>query len=164
VCGSVPIYRRAPSRNLRLDPDVYREPGRSIFVTVRATVGRAPFRRAALNDEVVRSLCEERDRGGCDVYAFCLMPDHLHVVAAPRSTSASVLRFVDRFKSVSTRVAWRHGETGRLWQPRFHDHVVRVEEALLAICDYVVMNPVRAGLVAQPDDYRWGGLLDPVPL
>ena len=68
---------------------------------------------------------------------------------------------MDRFKSASTRVAWRHGNSGRLWQPRFHDHVVRVEEALFAICEYVVLNPVRAGLVEEAADYPWGGLLDP---
>ena len=159
--GGMSSYRRAPARNARLDSAVYVESGRPIFVTIRATTGRVPFRSAALNDDVIQTLREQRDRCGCDVYAFCLMPDHLHLVAAPRESSAGVCVFVDRFKSASTRVAWRHGNSGRLW---CHDHVVRVEEALFAICEYVVLNPVRAGLVEEAEDYPWGGLLDPILL
>ena len=156
-------YWRSPARNARLNADVYRQPGRPVFVTIRAAMSDAPFRDARLNEEIVAALCVQRDRSDCDVYAYCLMPDHLHLVAAPRTARGDVCACVDRFKSASTRVAWRGGRSGRLWQPRYHDHVVRLEESLAAICEYVLLNPVRAGLVRRFEDYPWGGWLDPLP-
>lgn len=159
----MPGYWRPPPRNARLDADVYREPGRPVFITIRATQSRVPFLSVPLKEGVIGSLHAERNRFECALHAYCLMPDHLHLVVAPGPATGDVCAFVDRFKSASTRIAWRHGVTGRLWQPRYYDHVVRLEESLIAICEYVLENPVRAGLVERAVDFPWGGLLDPLP-
>ena len=115
-----------------------------------------------MNAAIVDCLIALRGVGGCELYAYCLMPDHLHFLAAPVADGASVLGFAHRFKSVSTRVAWQHHVRGRLWQPRFYDHVVRDTESLSAICDYILDNPLRAGLVASREQYRWSALVDAI--
>jgi putative transposase len=130
---------------------------------VRAYRHGRPFTRAELNDAVINVLLTERLHSGCRVYAYCLMPDHLHVVAAPSANACSVLAYVDRFKALSTRAIWQLGMDGRLWQPRSYDHVLRCEEHLDRVCEYVLTNPVRGGLVADPDSYRWSGGGDPLP-
>ena len=130
--GSAPRvseYSRPSARNRRLDTDVYREPDRPVFVTVRAAGALAPFRDARLNDAVVVALLAQRLHCGCALYAHCLMPDHIHFVAAP-GEDGDVSALIERFKSTSTRIAWGHGRAGRLWQPRWYDHVVRHDESL----------------------------------
>ncbi len=157
------VSRRRAARNVRLTEALYREPNRPCFVTIRAAGRANPFLEPALNDAIIAVLATEGRRHRCAVYTYCLMPDHLHVVCAPRDPDESVIVFLDRFKSASTRVAWRHGVLGRLWQPRFYDHVVRLEESLAAICEYVLANPQRAQLVRAGERYRWAGMLDPIP-
>ena len=53
---------------------------------------------------------------------------------------------------------WERQRTGRyLWQEGYWDHTLRDDESLLAIAAYIVLNPVRAGLVASPEDYPFSG-------
>jgi len=150
-------------RNDRLPRDAYTESGRPSFITVRAYRRQRPFTRQEINDAIVGELLAERTRSRCDLYAFCLMPDHLHVLAAPRMDGASVLRFVDRFKGLSTSISWQLGWHGKLWQPRYYDHVLRSDEQLDRVCEYIVANPVRAGLAEDPAGYRWCKLVDLPP-
>jgi len=86
------------------------------------------------------------------VYAYCFMPDHVHLVAAARG-EVDLVGVVQRFKSVSTRLYWQHGGKGKLWQRGFYDHVVRNEENLRQLARYVLANPVRAGMVEDFRDY-----------
>ncbi len=78
--------------------------------------------------------------------AACLMPDHLHWLS---SGHVDVVRTVQSFKSYSTRVAWKLGHRGRLWQRSFYDHVVRRSENLVVVANYIVNNPVRSRLAAR---------------
>jgi putative transposase len=151
-----------PPRNRRLPVQAYRGAQHPCFITLRAYRRQAPFTRSELSDEIVDTLLAERHRSHCDLYAYCLMPDHLHLVAAPRVEGASVLAFVDRFKGISTRRSWQFGIRGKLWQPRSYDHVLRDDTNLIEVCAYVLGNPVRAGLVEESSAYRWCGLVDPI--
>jgi putative transposase len=155
-------YWRPLPRNARLPSEAYRQQNRPCFITIRARSGSAPFQNAALNDAVIAALLPARERANCDLYAYCLMPDHLHVVAAPRFDGQCVLRFVAAFKSLSTHTAWRCGRRGALWQPRFYDHIIRDEQSFGWVCQYTLDNPVRAGLIAEDDAYRWRGEPDPL--
>jgi putative transposase len=152
-----------PPRNQRLAANVYCEAGCACFITVRADQRHSPFTRADLNGAVIDVLLTERLRSRCDVYAYCLMPDHAHVVAAPRADGDSVLLYVDRFKGTSTRVSWQFGAYGKLWQPRWYDHVIRSDEHLERVCEYILANPVRRGLVDVCQDYEWCGRMVPIP-
>jgi hypothetical protein len=70
---------------------------------------------------------------------------------------------VQAFKGASTRVAWRSGNHGRLWQLGFYDHLVRNSESMRQIFWYVRSNPLRAGLTDDADAYPWSGEPDPFP-
>ena len=52
-----------------------------------------------------------------------------------------------------TAYAWRKRGGQRLWQSGYHDHVPRDEESFLGVARYVILNPVRAGIVSVPDEY-----------
>ena len=84
------------------------------------------------------------------LYCAVVMPDHAHFIATPYDETRlpEMIQFI---KSVSARrVKQRH-----LWQPGYFDRIVREEEDLRARAEYVVANPVRAGLVERVEDYPW---------
>jgi putative transposase len=117
-----------------------------------------------LNNAVLAAMRDSCVKDSCDVYTYCLIPDHLHLLASPRLAGSSVLTFADRCKGRATRASWAAGWQGRLWQPRYYDHLVREGEDLLRIAAYIVANPARRGLVARPEDWPWSGELSPLPL
>lgn len=85
--------------------------------------------------------------------AWVLMPDHWHGLIE-LGERESLSRSVARAKAAACR-EWRktHGNERRLWAPGFHDHALRSEESLLQCARYIVLNPVRAGLVRRCADY-----------
>lgn len=154
------VHRPAP-RNPPLEREVYARAGRSVFLTIRAAGKTSPFAADAFNARIVAALLDERRRSRCSLYAYRLMPDHLHVLVSPSSEGDSVLDMIRRFKGASTRIAWRYGIVGRLWQPRLYDRVLRRDEAIDRVCEYIRYNPVRRGLAVTPEAYRWAGVVDP---
>jgi putative transposase len=88
--------------------------------------------------------------------AYCFMPDHLHLVLEGTAECSDLVAFMHGMKQ-RAGFAFKQ-RTGRpLWQPSYHDHVLRDEEVLLKVVRYVLDNPVRAGLVTSPRDYPFLG-------
>src|SRR3989337_964912 len=85
-------------------------------VTICSEDRRPVFCDPGLNREVIGCLKQEAERTGFTLLAYCLMPDHLHILAVPRSGDVALSGFIGGFKSKSTRRAWQHGIEGRLWQ------------------------------------------------
>jgi putative transposase len=152
-----------PPKNQRLDAELYATAGSVGYFTVCAYRRSSPFTAPELNDAVIAVLLQECQRMDMDLYAYCLMPDHLHILIGPRKDGSSMLAFVDQFKGKSTRESWSHGWQGKLWQRRSYDHLVRRTEDLQPVAQYVLDNPVRRGVVDRRDDYPWAGLVDPLP-
>ena len=90
------------------------------------------------------------------VLAYCLMPDHVHLLMEGRSERSDLRRFIKRAKQSSGQ-SYAAAASGSLWQDSYHDHVVRPEEDLSGIARYIIENPVRAGLVKSPLDYPFVG-------
>jgi putative transposase len=156
------LHPYTPPQNQRLDAETYAEEGCAALITIRA-YSRQPFAgNDALCDTVVTLLTEMRTEYGCWVGAYCLMPDHFHFVTGVNVPGSSILTFVDRLKGRSTNESWKYGCQGRLWQKRSHDRVLRASEALPDIYQYILDNPVRAGLVTEAEAWRWSGILDDV--
>jgi len=91
----------------------------------------------------------------CAVHAYCLMPNHVHILATPaRTDSCAVL-----MKELSQRYAHyfndKYGRTGTLWEGRFHSCVAESARYALACYRYIELNPVRAGIVLHPGLYPW---------
>jgi REP element-mobilizing transposase RayT len=95
---------------------------------------------------------------GVAVYAYCVMPDHVHLVIEP-SPDCDLVTFVGQFKNLAQRAAWALGVEGAFWQKGFFDHFLRREEQLERVVAYVVENPVRRGLVETWQDYPFAGSL-----
>ncbi len=153
-----------PPRNQRLDPQLYQQAGHITFITIRAYLNQAPFVHAALNQMIIDTLREEQERQSCLVFTYCLMPEHLHYLPGPKLDGVSVLTLSDQFKGKTTNRSWQCGWRGKLWQPRYFDHIARHEESLLKIAEYILNNPVRKGLVDRPEDWPWSGHLTPLPV
>jgi REP element-mobilizing transposase RayT len=85
---------------------------------------------------------------------YCLMPNHYHATLQPsRPNLSDAVRRLN-----STYAQWwnrRHGRVGHVFQGRFKDQVVDRDEYLMTLSRYVVMNPVRAGLVERPEEWPW---------
>jgi putative transposase len=84
------------------------------------------------------------------------MPDHLHLLLQPEMET-DIIEFVQRYKSWTTRLAWKHGVTGKLWQPRFYDHILRENVDPLRHIRYIAENPIRANLVETWNEYPYVG-------
>ena len=86
--------------------------------------------------------------------AWVVMPDHIHWMFALKD--GPLHRPVQHLKSVIARdVNIVSGTTGQLWQKGYHERAVRSEEDLRAVARYIVMNPVRAGLVRRAGEYSF---------
>jgi putative transposase len=101
--------------------------------------------------ELMGQWCKEH---GVEIWAYCLMPNHVHLIAVPRSEDGLRLAIGEAHRRYTRRVNFREGWRGHLWQGRFASFVMH-EPYLLAAARYVELNPVRAKLVVAPSDYRW---------
>jgi REP element-mobilizing transposase RayT len=102
------------------------------------------------------------------------MPDHLHLILTLPGVQTSshssetnadppvdLIRLIADFKRyTTTQIAWRLGILGNLWQRDFYDHLSRNPTNFEEQCRYTLNNPVRAGLVADWNEYPWCGIMD----
>ena len=89
-----------------------------------------------------------------ETWAYCLMPNHVHLVVVPQHRDGLARVFRKAHRKYAALINSREGWQGHLWQERFHSYVMD-EEHLLAAVRYVEMNPVRAGLCQHPREWRW---------
>jgi len=157
-----PFWPSSEPTNRRLDPDLYRISGQPCSFTIRAYGRLRPFAEPRFAAIAQQCLLESRARYGCEVDAYCIMPDHVHLVATPFTDRASSLTFVDRFKGLTSFRLGRAGSgNSKVWQPRYHDHLIGPDDVLERIIEYILDNPVRQSLCLQPEDYPWSGIPPP---
>ena len=107
------------------------------------------------------NMNEQRHKLGVEVLAYCLMTNHIHLILRPTRDENTVSEFMGVVAARQTRYANKlRARSGTLWEGRFRCSVIDVEEYLLACCRYVDLNPVRAGMVADPKDYAWSSYRD----
>jgi len=87
------------------------------------------------------------------------MPNHFHGLIGAGESGKTLSDIVGSFKSCATKAYWQW-HNGKLWQPRFHDHIIRNEQDYQETMNYILMNPVRKGLVEKPEDWPISGKLD----
>jgi putative transposase len=93
---------------------------------------------------------------GWDCHAFCLMPNHYHLVV--HTTVASLSRGLHRLNGeLATAFNERHERWGHLFGDRFAAYVIEDDQHLYNACEYVLNNPVRAGLCKRAEDWPWSG-------
>ena len=90
------------------------------------------------------------------VYAWCLMTNHVHLVLEPPEAVENLGRLMKRLAGRQTRyINRRLGRSGTLWEGRYKSSPIQTDAYLLACCRYAELNPVRAGMVDDPDSYPW---------
>lgn len=87
-------------------------------------------------------------------HAYCLMGNHFHlIIETPLPNLSRGMHHLD--SRYAQRFNWRHGRVGHVFQNRFKSSIIQRERYFLEACRYVVLNPVRAGLVRGPGDWQW---------
>ena len=129
-------------------------PGVAHHVTQRGNRRGDVFFSDADRRHLLRLLGEYSQDCGLEILAYCLMTNHIHLVAVPghENSLARVLKPVNlRYAQYVNRI---QGWCGRLWQERFYSCPMDPGHTLVAV-RYVERNPVRAGLVPGAEDYPW---------
>jgi putative transposase len=92
----------------------------------------------------------------CEIYAYVLMTNHVHLLACANATGEGLSRMMQhvgrRFVRHINRV---YSRSGTLWEGRYKAGLVDTEQYFLRCCRYIELNPLRAGMVEAPADYRW---------
>lgn len=95
----------------------------------------------------------------CTVHAYCLMTNHVHLLLTPEAETSLALLMKSLAQCYTQHVNRARGRSGSLWESRYRSCVVPTERYALACYRYVELNPVGAGMVAHPRDYRWSSYL-----
>ncbi len=94
---------------------------------------------------------------GVEVWAWCLMPNHVHLILVPADADGLRRALAVAHRAYAGAIQARRKRTGHFWQGRFGS-VVLDEEHLAAAVHYVSLNPVRARLVDRPEAWRWSSV------
>ena len=142
-------------------------PGYPHHVVQRGHNRQAVFVEPADYEYYLANLIEWKAHYNVDVYAYCLMTNHVHLVLAPRDDGSAISALMRRVSARQARYVNRQeNRSGTLWGGRFKSSIVDSDNYLLACMRYVDLNPVRAGICEHPADYPWSsyaqkvGLLD----
>ncbi|MHC4197364.1 MAG: REP-associated tyrosine transposase [Planctomycetota bacterium] len=146
------------NRTLRLKNFDYSQV-RPYFVTI-CTKDGLRILRDDLAEDVASYLKELKASHEFKLYAYSIMPDHIHLLVSPGNSGLSLSRIIQVFKSITTCRYKAGGGKDLLWQSYFHDHVLRKEEDLNNVARYILENPIRKGLVKDWRDYPYCGLVD----
>jgi putative transposase len=104
-----------------------------------------------------RVLAQACDRIGMRLLAYCVMPNHWHLVVWPRG-DGDLSRFMNWLTLTHTQRWHQHRNSvgnGHVYQGRFKSFPIETSEYLLTVCRYVERNPVRAGLVMRAEQWQW---------
>lgn len=126
----------------------------------RGNERREVFASEADFDAMLRVIRQTLENVPLDLFAFCLMPNHWHLVVRPKK-DGDLGRFMQRLTTTHVR-RWRQQRelvgAGHLYQGTYKSFPVQSDEHFLTVCRYVERNPQRAGLVARAKDWRWSSL------
>ena len=103
-------------------------------------------------------LGEAAHKAAAEVWSYCLMPNHVHIIITPSDEDGLRRTFADAHRRYTGYINARRRVTGHLWQGRFGS-VVMDEEHLAHAVRYVALNPVGAGLVSRAQDWTWSSTM-----
>jgi REP element-mobilizing transposase RayT len=134
-------------------------PGALYHITSRGNARQVVF----LDDEdrslFLRLLSKVVKEYEWKCYSYCLMNNHYHLlIETPKANLSRGMHFLNSVYAQKHNE--RHERVGHLLQGRYHAVIVDKEEYLLEVCRYIVLNPVRAGMVEDPAHYKWSSYLD----
>jgi len=138
----------------RLERDLYRGPA-AFSVSVTAYQQQPVFTDATEVDRYRKMLEEAARETGFRLLAYCFMPDHVHLLV-DGSEETDLAQLMKTFKQASS-YDYRRRVGRPLWQRSYYDHVLRGSDELQPAIEYILGNPVRAGLADSPPAYPFSG-------
>jgi len=146
---------KRPIRPNRFKREDYR--GRITAFTICVENRAKIFTEDVVFEAMVRCLKAASEKHNCVIPAFCFMPDHGHILVLPADDEANSLDTIDKFRLQSGIWLYNHHRPG--WQPGSWDEPVGSSRSWRAQARYIVLNPVRAGLVENWSEYPYLGSL-----
>jgi putative transposase len=129
---------------------------RHYFITFCCHQHLSVFRDAKLAEWLVQDLKSHSAEGGFWVHAYCVMPDHVHLLLQGSAAESNLAAFLRSFKQ-STAQKYLAKTGHRLWQKRFYDYILRPRDSADSVAWYIWLNPVRKGLCVLPEEYPFSG-------
>ncbi|MET4617476.1 putative transposase [Stenotrophomonas sp. 2619] len=132
-----------------------------VVTTVTARRQRL-FAVAANADEMIRWMQASDREGRTRSMAWVVMPDHVHWMFTLRSTTLATVVRTTKSRAAKA-INQRNGTHGAIWQPGYYDQLQRDERQWLTEADYILSNPVRAGLATAVGEYPFAWCRWPTP-
>lgn len=126
------------------------------FVTICTYNKEWVFKNDLLIEWLTDILREKSNSFGFKVWAYCFMPDHLHLLIEGKDTNSDMKRFISSYKQ-STGFSYKKKTGSPLWQINYYEHVLRREEDTIDVARYIFNNPVRRRLVEDFRKYNFLG-------
>jgi putative transposase len=140
------------------------------FVTICTHERNPIFKNDVMVRQLIKVLKDTSKTFGFKVWAYCFMPDHLHLLIEGESPDSDLKRFISSYKQYTGYYYKNHVAQGfspaqtpaqrknsKLWQPSYYDHVLRKDEDILNVTRYIVNNPVRKAFVKHFLEYKFTG-------
>jgi putative transposase len=130
-------------------------PGYPHHVVQRGNNRQAIFSGTSDYERLLELIHEHARKFGVAIHAYVLMSNHFHLLATPETAEGVPQLMQSLGRSYVRYFNAKQGRTGTLWEGRYRSTLIQAERHLLACMAYIDLNPVRAGLVAEPADYPW---------
>ena len=105
----------------------------------------------------MRFVSRQKERAGAKIWAYCLMPNHVHFVVVPEHEQSLAILFKESHRKYTRRINLRNGWSGHLWQGRYYSFPMDERHAIAAV-RYTELNPVNSELCESPADWRWSSV------
>ena len=129
-------------------------PGAFYHVTSRGNEKKDIFKTVADREKFLFYLASACARYGAEIHAYCLMTNHYHLMLeTPLGNLSLIMKHIN--SSYTTYFNIKHKRVGHLLQGRYKAILVQADAYAAELSRYIHLNPVRAGMVKFPEDYRW---------
>lgn len=133
----------------------YLLPGFPQHVIQRGNNRQATFHEAADYERYIHELISAARQARCAIHCYVLMTNHTHLLVTPEHDHGISQMMQSLGRSYVGYINRKYDRTGTLWEGRYKASLVDSNEYLLCCYRYIELNPVRAGLVADPSEYPW---------
>ena len=161
-CGQIVAYSLMLSYGMPLDRRSTRLArhnyvGRGIYFVTVCCDRRVPhLQNPSVASRIMALLIECAARYSFRLHAFCVMPDHVHILAGGAHDDCDLLEFIRVFK-LRSAFEFRQSHYCRLWEMSYYDRILRPSDSIEEVAVYIWWNPVRKGLSAHPGDFPYSG-------
>ena len=139
----------------RLPDSEYERLWQPVYFSAATEKRRPVLTRPNCPGVLLSALREAEQHYGTSAIAFCVMPDHVHLLACVSVEWGNVRDCFEHFEALSGHRIVQLGFSAPIWQRSYFDRHVRKKTPIWRVVNYILDNPVEAGLCARREDWRW---------